>query len=94
MGHSGSSTLLNRVKRHISPPSSKKVHWHVDYLLENVNAIIFKLCLIPSKQKLECVIAQELIDMSDDFIPQFGSSDCKCVSHLVFFKNLQMQSIK
>ena len=87
MGDSGSSTLINRLKRHVSPPSRKKVHWHIDYLLESEYAIIYKLWLIPSNQKLECVIAQELLTISDDHVAHFGASDCKCASHLMFFKD-------
>ena len=87
MGHSGSSTLLNRVKRHILPSSSKNIHWHIDYLLDNNSAIISKIWMIPAKQKLECIIAQELLNISDGHIPQFGSSDCKCLSHLIFLRN-------
>ena len=86
MGRSGSSTLINRVKRHVSLSSSKKVHWHIDYLIENENSLITRVFLIPSKQKLECLIAQELSYISDDFIKNFGSSDCYCNSHLLYFK--------
>ncbi len=98
MGRSGSSTLINRVTRHVSSSSSKSIHWHVDYLLENKIATIFQIILIPSHQKLECFIANELLGLSDGLIRQFGSSDCKCRSHLLHFKNFdylkQVFSIK
>ena len=91
MGASGSTTLINRVKRHILPPEKKKTHWHIDYLLQE-NPLLIKIYLIPSSQRLECIIAQELLSISDGFIENFGSSDCNCVSHLVYLKNLNNQA--
>jgi len=88
MGVSGSVTLINRVKRHVLPPEKKKVHWHIDYLLQNESSLITKIILIPNSQKMECIIAQELRSISDDNVEDFGSSDCKCISHLIYFKNL------
>jgi len=88
MGVSGSATLINRVKRHVLPPEMKKVHWHIDYLLQNESSLITKIILNPNSQKMECIIAQELRSISDDFVEDFGSSDCKCKSHLIYFKNL------
>ncbi len=87
MGNIGSSTLLNRVKRHILNQSEKKIHWHIDYMLADTASIITKIYLIPSIERLECIIAQELSNYSDDFIKNFGSSDCNCESHLFYFKN-------
>ena len=86
MGHSGSSTLLNRVKRHTSPSSSKNIHWHIDYLLNNTNSLITLIYLIPSSQRLECEIARTISNISQDSIKNFGSSDCDCYSHLFYFK--------
>jgi Uri superfamily endonuclease len=94
MGNTGSTTLLNRVKRHLSPPEKKKLHWHIDYLLQNENSLILKLYLIPSSQKLECLISQELSRISDDKIIDFGSSDCTCISHLLYFKSLKHSLFK
>ncbi len=87
MGKRGSSTLENRVKRHLRLPKQKNKHWHIDYLLENKEVSIIKLYLIPNKQKLECKLAQELLSISDGFIDKFGSSDCRCQSHLIYFND-------
>ncbi|UCD01138.1 MAG: GIY-YIG nuclease family protein [Promethearchaeota archaeon] len=89
MGSSGAPTLINRVKRHISSPNKKKVHWHIDYLLYNKNVVINYLYIIPSLQKLECLIANELLNISDGYIKKFGSSDCLCNSHLLYFKDFK-----
>lgn len=87
MGVSGPLTLENRVKRHVSPSHNKKNRWHIDYFLEDSNSCIVKIYLIPSLQKLECILAQEMTKISDGYIEDFGSSDCGCKSHLVYFKN-------
>ena len=94
MGKIGSSTLENRIKRHIRFPQQKNKHWHIDYLLENKKVSLFKLFLIPYKQKLECMLAQELLNMSDGFIEKFGSSDCGCQSHLTYFKEFDCDLLK
>ena len=94
MGKIGSSSLENRIKRHISFPKQKNKHWHIDYLLENKDVSLIKLFLIPHKQKLECMLAQELLNMSDSFIERFGSSDCDCQSHLTYFKDLDYDLFK
>ena len=87
MGTANSSTLVNRVKRHISLSNNKKLHWHIDYLLANINSSINRLYLIPSTERWECPIANELMDITDGYIKDFGSSDCNCISHLYYSKN-------
>jgi Uri superfamily endonuclease len=88
MGNIGSTTLINRVKRHIIPTEQKKLHWHIDHLLTNRNSKIIKVYLVPSSSKLECLLAQELLRISDEYIEKFGSSDCKCISHCFYFKDI------
>ena len=87
MGNSGSTTLINRVRRHVTPSESKNIHWHIDYLLNNKFTSVYNVYLIPSLQDLECLIANELLNKSDDHIKKFGSSDCPCKSHLLYFKD-------
>ena len=89
MGGYGSNTLENRVKRHISPSNNKKTHWHIDYLLNYEKSIITQLYLIPTLYRLECIIAKEIMDFSDDNIEDFGSSECKCNSHLFYFQQFK-----
>jgi len=85
MGPQGSSTLLNRVKRHLKKSHEKKRFWHIDFLLENKNALLTKIILIPCKLKLECEFARHFLQLADNFIPNFGSSDCNCQTHLLYF---------
>ena len=69
----------SRLNRHLK--SNKKPHWHIDYLLEK--ASISEIILCETKDKAECTIAQTL-SRHFDSLPGFGSSDCKCRSHLFF----------
>jgi len=89
MGNSGSTTLINRIKRHTIDSKLKKLHWHLDHLLNHPNSKIIRLYLIPSMQSLECIISEELNEISDVSITNFGSSDCKCRSHLFYFKDIK-----
>lgn len=87
MASRGSNTLLNRVRRHMKETKNKKLHWHIDYLLASKHVCIIRLYLIPSKMKIECLIANELKQSADAYIINFGSSDCICKSHLFYYKN-------
>ena len=75
----------SRLNRHLK--SDKKPHWHIDYLLEK--ATISEIVLCETKDRTECAITQAL-SCQFDSIPGFGSSDCKCRSHL-FFDTDKMQ---
>ncbi len=69
----------SRLNRHIR--KDKKLHWHIDYLLQK--AAITNIILCQTEDRLECAIARTL-SCQFDSIPGFGSSDCKCPSHLFF----------
>jgi len=87
MGSNSSTTLENRVKRHISESHHKKLFWHIDYFLASEISIMIKIFLIPSLVRLECVLAGEVLSVCDNYIKGFGSSDCLCSSHLLYFKD-------
>ena len=79
---SAMNSLNNRIKRHLS--DEKKLHWHVDYLLEN--AEITDVIYNKSTRKIECSLSQYISTKSSG-IKGFGCSDCDCESHLYYFKN-------
>lgn len=79
--------LKNRVLRHLKPSSMKKSHWHIDYFLASNFTQIKKVTLIPSDQKEECVISQQMRQKMETEVLKFGSSDCICASHLYFMGN-------
>lgn len=87
MGTKGSTTLLNRVKRHVRTKDQKRVHWHIDYFLNSVLTHIRRLYLIPSKEKIECYLASRLANTAEEIISNFGCSDCSCPGHLFYFNS-------
>ncbi|MBI2852526.1 MAG: GIY-YIG nuclease family protein [Chloroflexi bacterium] len=74
--------LEARVNRHLR--KDKKRHWHIDYLLEH--AEVTGVILAKSASRTECAIAMALAERFDS-ISGFGSSDCRCPSHLFFGTN-------
>jgi len=76
--------LSARINRHLR--RDKQLHWHIDYLLRF--AEIAEVWYIPSSQRLECTLCREAGELSDsEYIALgFGSSDCRCPSHLLHFK--------
>ena len=71
--------LKQRISRHLR--KEKKLHWHIDYLLEKVsvsNVIVWK-----SGNNIECGIAGQVGSIYK-VITGFGSSDCKCSGHLFY----------
>lgn len=70
--------LKQRVSRHLS--NSKRFHWHIDYLLKcsSVEEVFYR----ESEKKEECTVADAFNGFI--FIEGFGSSDCRCRSHLFF----------
>ena len=72
----GIESRLSYHRRH-----NKKPHWHIDYLLQR--ASISDIIVCQSDTREECRIARELSSQYDS-IYGFGSSDCRCQSHLFF----------
>ena len=74
-----------RINRHLS--SNKKFHWHIDYLLTYAK-VIKVLRYVGSKDecKLNSVTGQSA--GATQIVKKFGSSDCNCVTHLYYFKNI------
>lgn len=71
--------LRSRLRRHLR--QNKRLHWHIDYLLEW--ASISDIIICETEDRIECTIAENLRRRFNSF-PGFGSSDCKCASHLFF----------
>lgn len=87
---SGKKGLTKRIERH--KRINKKLFWHIDYLrphCEFVNSITFR-----TGNDLECLLANRLKVISDWEVKNFGSSDCKCSSHLFSFKKNPMEQRK
>ncbi len=77
--------LKARVDRHLG--REKKLHWHADYLSAEVPwEYAWQLA---DGQRWECVwaAAAAVTDGVASPVPGFGSSDCRCPSHLVRVNN-------
>jgi len=78
---SAQKNLEKRIERHFK--KKKKKFWHIDYLLADKDVKIEKVILFPQKRKNEeCKLAKR-ISKKGKPIKNFGSSDCKCKSHLI-----------
>jgi sugar fermentation stimulation protein A len=77
---SAMSDLSARLARH--QRETKKLHWHIDYLTAKADRMI--ALPIRSSQRLECGIAEALSAILDPGPRGFGSSDCRCATHLFF----------
>lgn len=84
---SGLRNLRQRVERHIR--KDKALKWHIDYLSVKCDVVWYKL--FDDGKNYECVISSKLSKNGIFKIPikKFGSSDCKCRSHLIFTEELQ-----
>jgi len=85
---SAKACLEARLRRHLK--KDKKSFWHIDYLLKSKKTKILQIWIID--KKMECQTAEVFCqDPTTEIIKKgFGSSDCKCVSHLFYIKNKEL----
>ena len=79
---SAKKNINKRIKRHLS--KKKKLHWHIDYLLNNNSVQIID---IKKSEMIECSLNKKT--NGTIIIKGFGSSDCNlcCESHLKYRGN-------
>ena len=82
---SAKGCLDARLRRHLK--KDKKSFWHIDYLLKNRRTQISKIWVI--LESIECEIAEVFCrnPITEIVRKGFGSSDCKCVTHLFYIKD-------
>ncbi len=75
--------LEGRLARHSR--QEKRLRWHIDYLLQR--ALLLEVWSMASEKRLECLWAEVARNLpgAQVPIPRFGSSDCRCPSHLIYF---------
>lgn len=75
--------LAGRLKRHLR--QNKGLRWHIDYLLQV--AAVQGVWYTNSGEPLECAWNRIIVSLPDAVSPVtgFGSSDCRCRTHLPFF---------
>jgi len=79
--------LEGRVRRHLR--KEKKRFWHLDYLLDH--ASVTAVFPFANAREDECPLSLETSKMpgAEVIVPKFGSSGCRCPSHLAFFRRLK-----
>jgi len=84
----GPGGLCSRICRHLK--KNKRVWWHIDYLTTRPECVIRLVIIIPSKNRLECVISKKLYEAGFRApIHKFGSMDCDCFSHLFLMESIE-----
>ena len=79
----GPGGLKARIGRHLK--KDKKLKWHIDYLREYTEIVDIRFAETANNE--ECQWAAKLADNGSSCpIKGFGSSDCRCLSHLVYFE--------
>ena len=81
---SAKANLRERISRHFR--EEKRFHWHIDYLLREGEIIAYNLQKYGLGLECKTNLNTRNPRPTAKFIPGFGSSDCKCVSHLVFIQ--------
>lgn len=79
---SAKAGLEARISRHMR--KEKKLKWHIDYLLKHSEVLEVKRYL---GGESECGLNQRVARLSGSktIIRGFGSSDCRCTTHLFHF---------
>ena len=84
-----SNNIEARLKRHFS--RTKKLFWHIDYLLASPKVEPVKAFYAITELKMECRLSVQLQNFSNFIIfENFGNSDCQagCKTHLYYFNNI------
>ncbi len=74
--------LLGRIARHLR--KEKKIFWHIDYFLQKAK---IKEIWVRNDYFDECQVLNEVknaVKNSRFPLKKFGSSDCRCPSHLIY----------
>jgi Uri superfamily endonuclease len=76
----GPGGLQARIKHHLRP--LRRAHWHIDYLRRA--AEVLDVWYTSDNMRLECIWANiALENRNTSQVRGFGSSDCRCQSHLL-----------
>jgi len=76
----GPGGIQGRLKHHIKISSNP--HWHIDYLRKRAELIKILYCI--SAREYEHITARSLEKLFIAPVKNFGTSDCKCDSHLFY----------
>ena len=83
-------SIEKRVCRHLR--DSKKIFWHIDYLLAADRVKIDSVYYVENNKKLECAISEKIKVIAIP-VDGFGSSDCNCKSHLFYISEKSLYEV-
>ncbi|MCH6544959.1 MAG: DUF123 domain-containing protein [Deltaproteobacteria bacterium] len=63
----------------------KTRHWHIDWLTQVARIAEIWVNIRPKSRECECHRRVLALPGAGNLIPKFGSSDCRCPSHLAYF---------
>lgn len=80
---SAKKNIKHRIERHLKIEKTNR--WHIDYVRRYSNLFDFETF----QNKTECDLVKETIQIYNGICPyrKFGSTDCKCFSHLIYCPN-------
>ncbi len=84
--------IEQRVRRHLG--ETKRKTWHIDYFLPAARVVTVVTVPTDSKRS-ECAIVKSLLGSpaARVVVTGFGSSDCRCESHLIHFEGNEYEDI-
>ena len=84
----GPGGLAGRLARHLR--AEKRLHWHIDYLLNVRRARVVEVWAAEGAARRECDWARAVMQLPGAAMvaPHLGASDCKCAAHLVGFTTM------
>ena len=80
----GSVSIQGRIERHLGRRC--RSFWHIDYLLDANSCSMQAFIYSETRRDLECEVNRRIQEMTHAAFPVlgFGSSDCACLSHLLY----------
>ena len=74
----------------LRPPTDKKLHWHIDYLLDSLDTRIVKACIICSPLRLEGALSDLALSLDETFVivRGLGARDFRNSTHFLGVRNL------
>ena len=76
--------IRRRCRRYLLPPG--RMRWHVDFLLSR--ACLQEVHWLLTHRRLECAVAESLSRLLEPVARGFGTSDCRCPTHLFYGRAL------
>jgi Uri superfamily endonuclease len=76
---SARKNFFHRIERHLR--NKKKLHWHIDYLLQHARITNIWSCNLPEEETAQILSKIMVIP-----VPRFGASDKRNGSHLFYGK--------